>query len=366
MRTHSRVDAMVEDAYALLVDGDVPSALMLARQSVQLDPNHADARSVLGACLHAWHEPDEAVAAFTKAIELDPRGARFYFGRGRVHLDEGRFDRAAKDLQRANDIHPGVAACLSGLAVCAEARGDLNAAIRHLEDARLVDLANPDFPEALARLYLARGVSTWTTIENGDRVPTSYADVTSARQALKKIEALPVTQPDIVAAVADLTKAVKEAERRRFYATAKPGIMAIVLGVLMLAPTPLIGYALLGGGILYFVALRPPQYDLNRRSLKRSQMSRFDETMNRLYYQPDSTAIQMVAANSVGAGIALRIATGIFKVVTVPVMAVWALLENYDVADYLAIEAGKLKVFVGERLLDDPLLNRFRPTRPAA
>ncbi|MBA2430911.1 MAG: tetratricopeptide repeat protein, partial [Chthoniobacterales bacterium] len=49
---------------------------------------------------------EEAIAAFTKAIEANPKDARFYNDRGGVYLTIRRFKEAAEDFTKSIELAP--------------------------------------------------------------------------------------------------------------------------------------------------------------------------------------------------------------------------------------------------------------------
>jgi tetratricopeptide (TPR) repeat protein len=49
----------------------------------------------------------KAIAAYSKAIERDPKYSFAYIGRGDAHLARGDFDRAIADYDRAARVDPG-------------------------------------------------------------------------------------------------------------------------------------------------------------------------------------------------------------------------------------------------------------------
>lgn len=349
----SRVDAMVADGFSLLVDGDVPSAMMMAENSLKLDPNHASAWHLLAVSHFEWLELDSAMKAFGRAIECDRREPIFYFGRGKTHLEQDRAKPAMDDFNRALQIKPEMTLCLFAMADCAQRLGDVESAASYLERCHELEPDEPFYVTMLCDTYLQLATNNWPEDSNGDALPTTYQHIVTAKQYIRKIEQLPGTADiaELQAVLKNLRELLAAHEKRRFRATRKPGVLALVLGFFFLAAgASLLGYGLIGGGLLYFFALRSPQYDLNRRALDPGALTRFDDVMYRLYYHPSSPDTP----------IPVRLLGGFIRVLVVPILAVWALFENYDVADFVRLEAARLQVFVQNRLLDDPLLKLIR------
>ena len=72
------------------------------------DPFHAG-RKAENQAIHAAAEGrlEDAVTAFTRAIECDPADGDRYDGRGMCLLRLGRLDEAVADLEKAAHLQPG-------------------------------------------------------------------------------------------------------------------------------------------------------------------------------------------------------------------------------------------------------------------
>jgi tetratricopeptide (TPR) repeat protein len=68
-------------------------------QSIKLDPEFADAHSMLAFTYRAQGKRDEAVASLKKAIELDPRNDPYQFNLANLYLEHQQFDEATAILQ---------------------------------------------------------------------------------------------------------------------------------------------------------------------------------------------------------------------------------------------------------------------------
>ncbi len=108
----------------------VPSepGLKAAQRAVALDPAHSDAWFNLGAALEHLEREDEAVDAYQRAIELEPRPTA-YNGLGDVYTALGRYDEAISAYQQANQLNPDWAWPYHNLGLLYEHRGEYEAAI---------------------------------------------------------------------------------------------------------------------------------------------------------------------------------------------------------------------------------------------
>jgi len=68
--------------------------------AIALDPNYADAYSMLGMTLAYMGEKDNAIIALTKAIQLNPRNERNYSNLAGVYLQGHDFDKATPILEK--------------------------------------------------------------------------------------------------------------------------------------------------------------------------------------------------------------------------------------------------------------------------
>jgi adenylate cyclase len=83
-------------------------AIAAGQRSVELDPNGAMARGLLGMTLSFADRPDEAIGQFNHAIRLNPFAPYWYFYRlGQSYMQKGEYEEALtaykKALQRAPD-----------------------------------------------------------------------------------------------------------------------------------------------------------------------------------------------------------------------------------------------------------------------
>jgi tetratricopeptide (TPR) repeat protein len=95
---------------------------------------------------------DEAIAACTRAIQLDPMSADAYLGRANAYNDKGDYDRAIYDLHQAIRFRPKNALAYSNRGNAYQGKGDYDLAIVDLDEAIRLDPKN-------ARVYNNRGIA---------------------------------------------------------------------------------------------------------------------------------------------------------------------------------------------------------------
>jgi tetratricopeptide (TPR) repeat protein len=104
------------------------SGLQAAQQSTALDPANGAAWYNLGVALDHLEREAEAVPAYQRSLELEPR-AGAYNGLGDVYTALGRYDEAQAAYQNARALNPSLAWPYHNLGLLAEHRGDYQAAI---------------------------------------------------------------------------------------------------------------------------------------------------------------------------------------------------------------------------------------------
>jgi TolB-like protein/Tfp pilus assembly protein PilF len=107
------------------LDGDLvnravlDTALQFARRAVQLDPNSPMAHSNLGHVLIWRREHEESIAAFEKAVALNPNDVNWRFAYALVYAGHPeRAIKAVEDYMRRDPFHPPPASLVLGLAHC--------------------------------------------------------------------------------------------------------------------------------------------------------------------------------------------------------------------------------------------------------
>lgn len=98
-RTYS---ALAQSLYRV----DRPRALAAAEQARRLAPEHPEPHCLCGVMLRALHRPDEARAAYLRALEIDPQHMPSLNGLALLDQRLLRFSSAARGFQRALGVDP--------------------------------------------------------------------------------------------------------------------------------------------------------------------------------------------------------------------------------------------------------------------
>jgi len=138
-----RAIAVEERAIRYLVLGTVYSdlgkyddALAAYRRAIELDPMYAGPHAALGYMHRKLGKYDEALSAYQHAIELDPKNANPHLGLGNVYGTLAKYDEALAAYQRASELDPRLAAPHLSLAGCYRKLGRESEAAERIQIAR--------------------------------------------------------------------------------------------------------------------------------------------------------------------------------------------------------------------------------------
>lgn len=126
---------------------DYPGELEDANKGFQLEPgNPGGYLRRMGAALEGLRRFAEAVEAYTKAIQLNPRDKDSLVHRAGCCIEMGDFARALDDLNRALELDPKWVEALSSRAYVLEKTGQFNEALRGYKQALKL---NPNYRPAI-------------------------------------------------------------------------------------------------------------------------------------------------------------------------------------------------------------------------
>jgi len=95
--------------------GRYEEALAAYQRAIDLDPKLANPHNGLGTVYYSLGSYEEALAAYQRAIDLDPKSAYAHNGLGNVYRDLGRHDEALAAYRRAIELDPKYALPHNGL-----------------------------------------------------------------------------------------------------------------------------------------------------------------------------------------------------------------------------------------------------------
>jgi tetratricopeptide (TPR) repeat protein len=166
----------------LMETGRAAEAIALLSDAATTEQTY-DAWSALGLVYARTGRPADALATFTRALEIDPGNAIAQENIGAVHLDAGHLDEAKRAFERAVAANPGSSQGHNGLALVAMRMGDRRSAIEHWTRAVEIQPSNVDALYDLG-VQLARDGQT----EGARRYLTQFVQTAPPVQYSKEIQ----------------------------------------------------------------------------------------------------------------------------------------------------------------------------------
>jgi Flp pilus assembly protein TadD len=139
-----------------MADGNLDEAIGLCTQEMALSPKSAELYNTRGVAFYLKQDHDAAIADYSKAISLDPKGKpNFYTNRGMAYAGKGLFDSAVIDFDQAIAMDPNYFLAYSGRGRAYAGKGDLDRAIA--EYTRSLELDPYPHKSGSGITYLDRG-----------------------------------------------------------------------------------------------------------------------------------------------------------------------------------------------------------------
>lgn len=148
---HRPGDVYVKLAAAYLKQGQTATALQKIKRGLEVDPQNANAQSVIALIYVKLEEFDLASQHYHRALQLAPQDPFILNSYGSFLCEQKQFDAALQqfDLAVANPLYPTPMIALTNAGSCARGKGDLVLAERYLQRALRYDQA---FGPALLRM----------------------------------------------------------------------------------------------------------------------------------------------------------------------------------------------------------------------
>jgi|GEM_PF-238055 len=125
------LESKYTDAKNFLAQGQLVFTIALAEQCLLINPHFMPVHEVLGQAFQAQGELDRAIAAYNRAVELNPQSVSVatYNQLGIALAAQGKFDRAITAFRQALDIQPDYIDAHYNLGIALAETGELDAAI---------------------------------------------------------------------------------------------------------------------------------------------------------------------------------------------------------------------------------------------
>jgi len=144
-------------ATALADMGRSDEAIEHFRQTLEIDPSHADSHYNLGKLLLRRGDLEESAAHLRRVVELNPKDAGAYNGLGLIAAQKGQLDEAIGYFRRALELNPSDGGTHNNLAIALAGRGSIKEAILHFRRALDVNPKDVATHSNLARALLQEG-----------------------------------------------------------------------------------------------------------------------------------------------------------------------------------------------------------------
>lgn len=140
-----------------LLEGDAGKAGRYLPIATRIDPSFVKAWSNLGVYYARTGQPERALEALRKGLDIEPQSSTLLINLASVYQDQGRQEEASRILAQVEELetaNPYFFLYQSDLAL---SRGEPRKALEYLARALRQDTENPDVHVGLAQAYLALG-----------------------------------------------------------------------------------------------------------------------------------------------------------------------------------------------------------------
>ena len=311
---------LVEEARRLLNSDRVADALFVARKAVDANSQNPEAWALLGAAFSSFGEPEKAIGAYKRAIDLRPNAAGYHFDLGSIFESLEQWGEALRCYERAYKIDAAVLMYRAAYGVVLVKMGQPSEGIAILEQCVSQEPENPAYQWFLAIAFRESAYLGWTRVEDGQTVgllegpgyfATSIDHVVLAQEALTKALSLKFDDSALTQELTQLKEDVDSNTKRTFMGNWFVGGIVGAIGALMGAQ----GWFLLASAALYIAVSFVPLYVINNQLAKGNTFDEFG-WISRTFHKGDGNLVMM------GIGFLLMI-------FAVPVFAVYNLYRYH-------------------------------------
>jgi len=137
------------------------------KRAIELNPKYARAHYFYGMYLNYTGHPDQAVAEFTQAVQLDPVPVDYGADLGGTLCSMGQYDRGIAQLKESLQLEPNDVYANIGLAFCYSQKKMYQDAIDRLQYAMTLNQVMPAF--SVSQRDRLMGWLAWTHALSGER-----------------------------------------------------------------------------------------------------------------------------------------------------------------------------------------------------
>jgi tetratricopeptide (TPR) repeat protein len=104
---NAKAEKFCNSGLDLTIQQKFDQAIAAFTKAIELDPKYADAYARRGVAYNWKKENDAAIADFTKAIELTPKRVELYLNRGSIYfVEQKKYELAIADFTKAIELDP--------------------------------------------------------------------------------------------------------------------------------------------------------------------------------------------------------------------------------------------------------------------
>lgn len=275
-------DTAVEQVRQLLDSGRVADAVDIAQKTVAADASNAEAWSVLGLAYSQFGEPEKAIQAQKRAIDLRPNEGLYHFALGNVYESSEQWQLALQCYERACAIDDSVLMYLASRGVVLVKTEQYAEGIDILQYCVEKEPDNSSYKWFLATAYAESAHLGWTEVPTATDLlePGTYAtslyQVQVAQEAVGKAQSLGVDDPELVANVNLLRADIDSMTKRKFIGNWKAAALVAIVGIFTLSQSKVVpGILMLAVVILYVASTYIPMYMINRQLVLGKEFNEF-------------------------------------------------------------------------------------------
>lgn len=271
-----------EDVQQLLDSGRVADAVDLAQKAVAANASDAEVWSILGLAYSQFGEPDKAIQAQKRAIDLRPNEGAYHCALANVYESMEQWQPALQCYERACAIDDSVLMYLASRGVVLVKMRQYAEGIDILQYCVEKEPDNSSYKWFLAIAYADSAHLGWTEVptETDYLEPgmyaTSLAQVQVAQEAVGKALSLGVDDPELVANVNSIRADIDSMTKRKFVGNWKAAALVSFFGIFYLFQSrALSGILILAVVILYAASTYIPMYMINRQLVLGKEFNEF-------------------------------------------------------------------------------------------
>lgn len=325
----------IEDQINSLIEQrEFPEALKLAKKYVDEQPDNAEAYYWLSCSKSSWNQNEEAVIEMKNAIAIDPSIAKYYNILGTFYLGLSRYQEALSEYERAVHIEPDNLRYITNLSKAKIYLDDVEGALNDVEALHRAHSDDESVTDNLAEIYLQVAHMKWHFSEKEQGYyATTHEHINIAEEYVDKIKSLSCSDQQINKSLMNIEKDIKAAKKRTYTGGWGTLILALWFASMMYTTGSTIGYLFCISGLLYFFALRTPQYITNKIHFSTKNNLGIADRISSLFVTDGMTfygrGMMNVYSNMAKTAILMAIIRTVIKLALLPLTVIIAIHKNY-------------------------------------